>query len=121
PVPSEPTICGYFIGYTPERRYESMKFTHAASTSARTSQGPGSGVSTSPRSRTSGPPHSIARTAWVMTPTAYNLLGWYIYTYERYYGCRLRCHRIRRGRGPPAAEHSPPLERHHGVRTFHRG
>src|SRR5699024_10243294 len=119
PVPSEPTICGYSIGYTPERRYVSMKFTPAVSTSTGTSPGPSTGFSTSPNSRTSGPPASIARTAWVMTTPAYNLMCWYSYTYERSYGYRLRCHRIRRGRGPPAAELSPPPERHHGVRTFH--
>src|SRR5699024_1709722 len=97
PVPSEPTICGYSIGYTPERRYVSMKFTPAASTSTSTSPGPATGVSTSLNSRTSGPPASIARTAWVMTPPAYNLMCWYSYTYERFQCCRLRCHRIRRG------------------------
>src|SRR5699024_4551817 len=121
PVPSEPTICGYSIGYTPERRYVSMKFTPAASTSTSTSPGPATGVSTSLNSRTSGPPASIARTAWVMTPPAYNLMCWYSYTYERFQCCRLRCLRIRRGRGPPAPEHSPPSERHNGVRTFFRG
>src|SRR5699024_2457855 len=61
------------------------------------------------------------RTAWVITPPAYKLIAWYGYTYERSYGCRLRCHRIRRGRGPPAVEHSPSPERHDGVRTFHCG
>src|SRR5699024_9469810 len=121
PVPSDPTMCGYSIGYTPERRYVSMKFTPAASTSTSTSPTPGFGVGTSPNSSTSGPPACIARTAWVITPPAYKLIAWYGYTYERSYGCRLRCHRIRRGRGPPAPEHSPPLERHDGVRTFHRG
>src|SRR5699024_6589662 len=121
PVPSDPTICGYSIGYTPERRYVSMKFTPAASTSTSTSPGPATGVSTSPNSRTSGPPASIARTAWVMTPPAYNLMCWYSYTYERFQCCRLRCHRIRRGRGSPAAEHSPSSERRNGVRTFLRG
>src|SRR5699024_551560 len=98
-----------------------MKFTPAASTSTSTSPGPATGGSTSPNSRTSGPPASIARTAWVMTPPAYNLMCWYSYTYERFQCCRLRCHRIRRGRGPPAAEHSPPSERHNGVRTLFRG
>src|SRR5699024_12412603 len=102
PVPSDPTMCGYSIGYTPERRYVSMKFTPAASTLTSTSPGPGFGVSISPNSRTSGPPACIARTAWVMTPPAYKLIAWYGYTYERSYGCRLRCYRIRRGRGPPA-------------------
>src|SRR5699024_7516751 len=98
-----------------------MKFTPAASTSTSTSPGPACGVSTSPNSRTSGPPASIARTAWGMTPPAYNLMCWYSYTYERFQCCRLRCDRLRRRRRPPAADYSHSSERHNVVRTFLRG
>src|SRR5699024_4067876 len=66
PVPSEPTMCGYSIGYTPERRYVPIKCTPAASTSTSTSPAPGFGVGTLPSSSTSGPPACIARTAWVI-------------------------------------------------------